>query len=191
MKVGYAGVSTKDQSLDAQTEALLAAGCEEVYSEKLSGKTATTRPELRAAIKFVRRGDALVVTKLDRLARSILDLNEIAQELHGKGANLIVLDQAGIDTTTATGKLVFDVLGSVAEFERKLIAERATAGRARAVAKGVKFGAPAKLTEQQVTRLRADMQRGGVPVKEIAAKHGISRATAYRVTASGVETGKK
>ena len=83
MKVGYARVSTKEQSLEAQTASLLAAGCEELYSEKLSGKTANTRPELRAAIKFVRKGDALVVTKLDRLARSILDLNEIAQELHG------------------------------------------------------------------------------------------------------------
>ena len=189
MKVGYARVSTKEQSLDAQTAALLAAGCEEVYSEKLSGKTANTRPELRAAIKFVRKGrDALVVTKLDRLARSILDLNEIAQELHGKGANLIVLDQAGIDTTTATGKLVFDVLGSVAEFERKLIAERVTAGRARAVEMGVKFGAPPKLTKQQVSRLLADMKRGGVPVKEIAAKHGVSRATAYRLSSTALNT---
>ena len=188
MKVGYARVSTKEQSLEAQTAALLAVGCEELYSEKLSGKTANTRPELKAAIKFVRKGDALVVTKLDRLARSILDLNEIAQELHGKGANLIVLDQAGIDTTTATGKLVFDVLGSVAEFERKLIAERVTAGRARAIEKGVKFGAPAKLTEQQVARLQADMKRGGVPVRDIAAKHGVSRATAYRLSTDVVLT---
>jgi len=182
MKVGYARVSTKEQSLDAQVAALVAAGCEEVHREKLSGKSADTRPQLRAAIKFVRKGDALVVTKLDRLARSILDLNEIAQELHSKGANLIVLDQAGIDTTTATGKLVFDVLGSVAEFERKLIAERVTAGRTRAIAKGVKFGAPAKLTEQQVAKLKRDMKKGGEPVHSIAARHGVSRATAYRLT---------
>lgn len=182
MKVGYARVSTKDQSLDAQVTALTAAGCEKLFREKESGKSTSNRKELRNALDYVREGDVLVVTKLDRLARSILDLNEIAQGLHAKGANLIVLEQAGIDTTTATGKLVFDVLGSVAEFERKLIAERVNAGRARAVAKGVKFGAPAKLTEHQVARLKADMKRGGVPVHEIAAKHGVSRATAYRLS---------
>lgn len=182
MNVGYARVSTKDQSLDGQLVSLYAAGCEEVFQEKLSGKSSDARSQLKAAITFVRKGDALVVTKLDRLARSILDLNEIAQKLHAKGANLMVLEQSGIDTTTATGKLVFDVLGSVAEFERKLIAERVTAGRARAVAKGVKFGAPAKLTEQQVARLRADMKRGGQPIHAIAAKHGVSRATAYRLS---------
>lgn len=184
MKVGYARVSTKEQSLEAQLTTLTAAGCdvENLYSEKLSGKAADTRPQLKAAIKFIRKDDALVVTKLDRLARSILDLNEIAQELHRKGANLIVLEQSGIDTTTATGKLVFDVLGSVAEFERKLIAERMSAGRARAVAEGVKFGAPAKLTEAQVAKLKADMKRGGAPIHAIAAKHGVSRATAYRLT---------
>lgn len=184
MKVGYARVSTREQSLDAQVAALKAAGCEaeSLFQEKQSGKDTKARPQLKAALQFVRKGDALVVTKLDRLARSILDLNEIAQALHRKGANLIVLEQSGIDTTTATGKLIFDVLGSVAEFERKLIAERVTAGRARAVEKGVKFGAPAKLDEKRISKLRAAMTKGGQPVHAIAADYGISRATAYRLT---------
>lgn len=181
MRVGYARVSTREQSLDAQAEALKAAGCEQLFHEKQSGKDAKTRPQLKAALQFVRKGDALVVTKLDRLARSILDLNEIAQELHHKGAHLIVLEQAGIDTTTPTGKLVFDVLGSVAEFERKLIAERVTAGLSKARANGVKFGAPAKLDEKKVAKLRAEMKKGGQPVHAIAEKYGISRATAYRL----------
>lgn len=185
MKVGYARVSTTGQTLDAQQDALRAAGCEKVYSEQKSGKQADTREQLQEVLRFVRDGDALVVTKLDRLARSSLDLQNIAKVLREKRADLIVLEQA-IDTTTPAGKLMFDMIGAFAEFERSLILERTQEGRLKAQAAGKHMGRRATLTEAQQAALRAEWAEWAGSASELAEKHGISRATLYRVVSDGV-----
>lgn len=137
MKIGYARVSKIDQKLDLQMDALTAAGCEKIFSEKFSGMKAD-RPELFALIDFARAGDALVVWKLDRLARSLKQLIELAADLEARGIQLISL-QENIDTTTTTGKLFFQMFGALAEFERSVLVERTRAGLDAAKARG-KFG---------------------------------------------------
>jgi DNA invertase Pin-like site-specific DNA recombinase len=181
MKIGYARVSTTGQDYDTQLTKLKAEGCKEIYSEKQSGKDADSREQLQAAIKFARKGDVLIVTKLDRLARSMGDLWAIVQELDKKGVAFKVLDQEGMDTSNATGKLLFNILGSIAEFERDLINARTAEGRAAAKAKGVKFGRPGKLEANQVDAVKADVQAGELSMQAIADKHGISRKTVYRL----------
>lgn len=180
MKVGYARVSTTGQSLEVQLDALRAAGCDKVFQEKQSGKRADTRGQLQAALEFVREGDALIVTKLDRLARSVLDLHQIAQALEGKAVGLTVLDQRDLDTTSRTGKLLFTLLGAIAAFERELILERAAEGRAKAVQRGVRFGRPAALDDAQAAALRAEAGSWQGSAEELAEKWGISRSTLYR-----------
>lgn len=181
MKVGYARVSTTGQSLDVQLDALKAAGCEKVFREKQSGKRADTRAELQRAIDFVREGDALIVTKLDRMARSTLDLEQIAQRLQQRRVDLIVLDQKELDTTTRTGKLLFTLLGAIAAFERELILERAAEGRAKAMARGVRFGRPPTIDDAKKVTLRAEFASWEGSKVDLARKHGISKATLYRV----------
>ena len=135
MRIGYARVSTRDQHPEAQHDALLAAGCapEHVYIEKVSGKLAR-RPELDKALLVLREGDQLVVTKLDRLGRSLAHLIELSGELQRRGVDLVVLDQ-GIDTSTAVGRMFFQILGAIAEFEHALMSERTMDGLAAARAR--------------------------------------------------------
>ena len=178
MKVGYARVSTLGQKLDVQLDRL--AGCDRVYHEKLSAGSAHTRPELQKALDFVRDEDVFVVTKLDRLARSVVDLSEIVKKLQMKNVDLVVMDQ-GIDTTTIYGRLQFNILAAIGEFERELIRERSQEGRLKAIQRGVKFGARPKLDPQQLRELVEDYEAPGCSKTEIAEHYGISRASVYRL----------
>lgn len=178
MKIGYARVSTLGQPLAAQIEALTTAGCEKIFAEQRSGKNTSERVELQSALDYVREGDTLIVTRLDRLARSVLDLHQIVQKLARKKVDLVVLLQA-IDTTTPAGRLTFSLLGAIAEFERELIAARTTEGRERARLKGVKFGRRRKAVD--MTSINASLAEGTKSKAAVAAQHGISRATLYRL----------
>jgi DNA invertase Pin-like site-specific DNA recombinase len=181
MKIGYARVSTTGQDYETQVAKLQHEGCEKIFSEKQSGKSTDDRLELQRAIEFARDGDVLVVTKLDRLARSMGDLWDIVRKLQAKGVAFKVLDQSGLDTSTPTGKLLFTVLGGIAEFERDLINARTAEGREAAKAKGVKFGRKEKLTAEQVAALKADFAAGFLSKEAIAKKYGIARNSVYRL----------
>lgn len=163
-----------------QLEKLAAFGCEKVFQEKRSGATTRKREAVNDALEFCREGDVLVVTKLDRLARSMFDLQAIVATLERKKVDLVVLDQK-IDTTTPTGRLTFHLLGAVAEFERELIAERRNDGISSALAKGVKFGRREKLNANQVEELRA-ARTAGETRSALQARFGISKSTFYRLT---------
>lgn len=182
-KIGYARVSSTGQSLEVQLSKLNAYGCSEpgseIFQEKKSGTNTVNRPELEACLRHVRKGDSFVITKLDRLARSTLDLTQIAKKLKDKNVELVVLDQ-NIDTSTPTGKLLFHMLGSIAEFENDIRRERQTDGVAKAREKGVKFGAKAKLTDQQLSAMR-QKRADGVLIKNIMAEYGLSKASVYRL----------
>ena len=182
MIVGYARVSTSDQKLDTQIDQLEAYGCERIFSEHFSGKSADTRRELLSVLSFVREGDVLVVTKLDRLARSAVDLGRIAEQLEQQKVDLIVLNQ-NIDTSTPTGKLMFTMIGAFAEFERDLIRERCAEGIAKAKENGVQFGRRRKLTDEKIQQLRDDYKAGELSRTELAKKYNVSRATLYRLAA--------
>ena len=177
--IGYARVSSTGQSLDVQLDKLQAYGCEKIYQEKLSGSSAYNRPELQRCLHYVREGDILVITRLDRLARSVLDLTTMVSNLKQQGVDLVVIDQA-IETQTPTGKLLFNMLAAIAEFETELRKERQTEGIAKALSKGVKFGAKAKLTPEQLTQMRIDRE-SGVLIKELCRKYGLSKASVYRL----------
>jgi len=153
MLVGYARVSTADQNPELQLDALKAAGCERVFVEKASGAQ-RERPELIAALAYVRQGDAIVVWKLDRLARSMKQLIETVEGLEAKGIGFRSLTES-IDTTTAGGKLVFHIFGALAEFERGIIRERTRAGLDAAAARGRKGGRPPKLSAEDLKAARA------------------------------------
>ena len=163
-----------------QLEKLTAHGIDPcaIYSEKVSG-TKSNRRELQKCLHALDTGDVLVVTKLDRLARSTLDLHKILEFLNKKGVGFRVLDQA-IDTTTPMGKLVFGILASIAEFETELRKERQIEGIAKAKDKGVKFGRSSKLSEQQIEELR-EKRAAGVPVKDLMAAYGLSQPSVYRL----------
>lgn len=176
MRIGYSRVSTTGQSLETQLEKL--ESCDKVFSEKLSG--AKMRPELETALDYLREGDSLVVTKLDRLARSITDLHKIMGMLEEKGANLEVLDQK-IDTSTPTGKLTFSILGAIAEFERELINERVEEGRKKAKANGVKFGAKRRITDEQRKQIVKLVDANSISKKEIGEMFDISRQAVYKI----------
>ncbi len=178
MLIGYARVSSAGQSLDIQTEALTFAGCEKIYSEKRSGRTATDRPELGRALDQLRPGDQLVVTRLDRLARSVGDLHRIVEKIATSGAAFRCLQQGGVDTTTSTGKLMLAVLGAVAEFENDIRRERQRDGIEKAKDRGVYRGRPATIDPAVIRTMRD----GGVGPSAIAASLGISRASVYRVS---------
>jgi len=159
MLVGYARVSTDGQTLDAQQAALKAAGCDKVYAEKESGAK-TDRRQLANAIAALAAGDVLLVTRLDRLARSTCDLLNALATISAKGAGFRSLADAWADTTTAHGRLMLTVLGGLAEFERELIKARTGEGRTRAKARGVKFGRPLKLSEYQIKEALARRANG-------------------------------
>lgn len=182
MQVGYARVSTQGQSLDNQTQRLKERGCTKFFTEKYSGRSADGRKQLKLALGFVREGDSLVVTKLDRLARSATDLGNIAKQLEAKDVDLVVLDQQ-IDTTTPAGKLMFTMIGAFAEFERDLITERCKEGIQKAKERGVKFGRPSKLTDEQLHTMKLEFEAGEVGKTELARRYGISRGSLYRLVA--------
>ena len=176
--IGYARVSTDGQSLQAQTEALHRAGCEKVYSEKQSGAYAE-RPQLAKAIQALGNGDTLIVTKLDRLARSTRDLLNTLDAI-GKAGATCSLGDAWADTTTPAGKLMLTVLGGLAEYERHLILSRTAEGRTRAKAGGVKFGRHFALTPHQ--RAEALRRRAnGETLVEIARSFNVSHMTIARL----------
>jgi|TARA_B100001105_G_scaffold254910_1_gene252150 DNA invertase Pin-like site-specific DNA recombinase len=178
MLVGYARVSTIDQNPELQLDALTAAGCEKVFVEKASGAQ-RDRPELAAALAYARKGDTIVVWKLDRLARSMRQLIETIEGLEGRGVGFRSLTEA-IDTTTAGGKLVFHIFGALAEFERGIIRERTSAGLAAALARGRKGGRPPKLDDNDLKAARAMLADETIPVGEVARRLRVSPATLYR-----------
>lgn len=181
MKIGYARVSTEDQNTDLQVDALTAAGCEKVYTDKASGAK-TDRPALAEMLEYARAGDIVVVYKLDRLGRSLAHLLEVVTGLGARGVGFASITE-GIDTSTPAGRLVFNIFGSIAEFERDLIRERTNAGLAAARARGRKGGRPVTMTPEKIHQARA-LAAGSVPVVEICATLGISRATFYREVGS-------
>lgn len=186
MMIGYARVSTEDQKLDLQRQALLAAGCERIFEDTAS--SAADRPALRDALAQLRAGDTLVVWRLDRLGRSLKDLIAHADSLRAQGVGLRSLKEA-IDTDSSTGQLVFHIFGALAEFERALIRERTRAGLAAARARGRVGGRRKRLGEEQrrhAVELYRSRQR---TVKEICALVGISRSTLYAYVEEFAEAG--
>ena len=180
MKLGYARVSTKDQKLDRQIDSLTAAGCEKIFSDKMSGAK-FDRPELNMLKAQLRSGDIVVIDKLDRLGRSLKDLIEIVSELESNGVGFISL-QDNIDTTTASGKLIFHIFASLAEFERSLISERTRSGLTAARARGRVGGRPKGLTDEaKRTAMAAETlyKTGDQGVSEICRQLGISKPTLY------------
>lgn len=177
--VGYARVSSIGQSLDVQQEKLKAFGCTRVFAEKRSGKQAESRPELQACLQFLREGDTLVISRLDRMARSVLDLAKIAELLRKKGVILKVLDQP-IDTGTSEGKLMFSLLASFAEFENDIRAERQADGISLAKQKGVAFGRKRALTPEQCQRIKTLREEESFSVPQLAERFNVGPATIYR-----------
>ncbi len=185
MRVGYGRVSTRDQNPDGQRDALAAAGCDEVFVDKASGKLAS-RPELdKALLIATRAGDQLVITKLDRLGRSLEHLIALSTQLQARGVDLVVLDQ-GIDTSTAVGRMFFQILGAIAEFEHALMSERTRDGLDAARARGRTGGQKPKLTARQA-KIAQDMYdelgddgRRAHTVQHIADEFGVTRPTIYR-----------
>jgi DNA invertase Pin-like site-specific DNA recombinase len=174
-KIGYARVSTTDQNLEIQIAALKSAGCDVIRSEKRSGTSTKGRTELHTVLDFLRKGDVLMVTRIDRLARSIGDLQDIVRAVRAKGASLKATEQP-IDTTTAAGKAFLDMLGVFAEFETNLRKERQAEGIAKAKAAGVYKGRRVSIDVRKVQELK---QKGLGP-SQIAKSLGIGRASVYR-----------
>lgn len=179
MKIGYARVSTADQSLDLQIDALKAVDCEKIFSDHGVSGSKAERPGLDKALDQIRKKDTLVIWKLDRLGRSLRDLLSIIEDLKDRGANFASI-QDGFDTSTASGKMVFSVIGAMAEYERNLIRERTMAGLAAARARGRMGGRPKALDKSQVKVAIALADAGELTIKEICAQVGCSRSTYYR-----------
>lgn len=175
--IGYARVSSAGQSLEVQEAVLREAGCDKIFAEKRSGRTSRDREQLALALDFAREGDTLVVTRLDRLARSVIDLHQIIAKLAEKGAAFRVLQQSGIDTSTSTGKLTLAVLAAVAEFEADIRAERQRDGIEAAKAKGVYRGRPASIDPSTI---QAALAAGEAPAA-LAKRLGVARSTVYRL----------
>lgn len=175
MEVGYARVSSAGQSLEVQLQKL--SGCEKVFQEKKSGRNADNREQLQACLDFVREGDVLVISKLDRVSRSVKDLFNIVNVLDNKGVSLKVLDQQ-IDTSTAHGKMLFGLLGIISEFENDLRKERQMDGLAVAKAKGVVLGRKRSLSDDEVQQMR-QKRNDGVMIKDLMKEFGLSKASVY------------
>ena len=178
MLVGYARVSTQDQKPELQLDALSAAGCEKIFEEQASGAQ-RDRPQLAAAIDYMRSGDTLVVWKLDRLARSMKQLIETVEGLDARGIGFRSLTEA-IDTTTPGGKLVFHIFGALAEFERSIIRERTTAGLKAARDRGRLGGRPPALSDNDLTAARALLRDPEITVEQVAKRMGVAPSTLYR-----------
>lgn len=178
MIVGYARVSTMDQNLELQRDALRRAGCERVYEDHASG-SATERPGWAQVSEVLRDGDTLVVWRLDRLGRSLKHLIDTVNDLEARGVGFKSVTE-NIDTTTPGGRLVFHVFGALAEFERELIRERTRAGLAAARARGRRGGRPRKLNAKQVAFARRLLRDPSQSVTEVAESLGVARSTLYR-----------
>ena len=178
MRLGYARVSTDDQALDRQRERLQEAGCERLFEEKISGAR-RDRPQLARLLDQLRKDDVVVVTRLDRLARSTGNLLEIAAAIRAKDAGLQSLAEPWADTTSPAGRMVLTVFAGIAEFERELIRQRTDEGRQAARRRGVTFGRPAKLRPDQ-RELVARLLQEGRAVSEVARTFNVHPATIYR-----------
>lgn len=174
--IGYARVSSTGQSLEVQEQQLKEAGCTKLFAEKKSGTTTDGRQALAEALEWAREGDTLLVTRLDRLARSSADLLTIIRKLNAKGVGFRCLQQGAVDTTTSTGKLTLAILGAVAEFETDIRKERQKDGIEKAKAAGVYKGRKPSVPVEEVRRLHQD----GVSPTEIGKRLGIGRASVYR-----------
>lgn len=181
MLIGYARTSTVEQEagFESQKDALIAVGCTKIFAEQTS--SVGDRPELARAIEFVREGDVLLVTKLDRLARSVSNLCQLVERLHIKSVSLRVLDM-GLDTGTPTGRLMLNLLSSIGQFEREVMLERQRVGIARAKREGRYRGR--KPTAQQKANAVAQLHKAGLGAATIAERVGISRASVYRIIAA-------
>jgi DNA invertase Pin-like site-specific DNA recombinase len=179
-RIGYARVSTKGQKDDTQVDELTAAGCDKLFVDHgVSGKYAA-RPELDAALAYLRKGDVLVITRLSRAMRSLKHMIALAEDLQERGCDLVVLKQQ-IDTTSPTGRLVFHILAAMDEFQRELIVEGTLEGLAAAKARGKVGGRKPSYTEHQAQTARDLHAKGELSAEEIAAVLGVSRATYYRM----------
>lgn len=187
MLIGYARVSTQDQDTELQRVALVGAGCERTFEEKASGAQ-RDRPQLAAALNIARKGDTLVVWKLDRLARSLRQLIETVEDLEEKGIGFRSLTE-NIDTTTPGGRLVFHLFAALAEFERGLIRERTLAGLSAAKANGRTGGRPRRLDAEKLAVARALLARPEFTVGLVAKQVGVSPATLYRYLPAARATG--
>lgn len=187
--VGYARVSSVSQGLDVQLEKLKTAGCDRIFQEKRSGRQVDNRPELRACLSYVREGDTLVISRLDRAARSVLDLAKIADLLQRKGVALRVLDQ-GLDTSTSEGRLMFNLLGAFAEFEADIRKERQADGIAMAKQKGVKSGRRPVLTDEQVHKMHRLYAESNFSIRQLQDRFDVSRTTVYRALGALVSGAK-
>ena len=181
MKVGYARVSTDDQSLALQVDALKLAGCDAIFEDHGISGSLTSRPALNRALRELKTGDTLLTWKLDRLGRSLGHLITITHELEQRGVSFVSLSEA-IDTRTASGRLLFHVMGALAEFERSLIGERTRAGIAAARERGRPIGRPPKLSSEQI-RSALTLATAGVALKELADRFDVSPLTLSRAMA--------
>jgi DNA invertase Pin-like site-specific DNA recombinase len=179
-RIGYGRVSTSDQHAESQHDALTEAGCEIIFIDNGSSGVKASRPELDKALAYLRQDDTLVITKLDRLGRSVRNLVELIADLGRRGVDLVVLGQ-GIDTSTPGGKLMFHVLASIAEFERDLIAERTREGLRAARARGRVGGRRPSYSEEQARQAKRMHGEGELSAEEIGQVLGVSRATIYRM----------
>jgi DNA invertase Pin-like site-specific DNA recombinase len=184
MRIGYARVSTEDQTIDLQRDALQHARCCELYEDHATGKN-TARPQLEACLKSLREGDALVVWRLDRLVRNLSDLVRLVADLERRNINFESLTEK-IETRSPAGKLVFHVFAALAEFERNLIRERTVAGLKAARARGRMGGRPAKLSAKEIKTISALLKTADISVSEIAARFGVARSTLYRSVVNNV-----
>lgn len=178
--IGYARVSSRGQSLEIQQDKL--SHCEKIFQEKCTGTT-DHRLELRACLDYLREGDTLVITKLDRLARSTLHLCTIVDKLQKKGVELKVLDQ-NIDTTTSTGRLMLNLLSVIAQFETEIRAERQTEGILKAKARGVRFGGQRRLSDADIAEVKRKRQEGML-IRELMKEYKLSKVTIYRYLNDG------
>jgi DNA invertase Pin-like site-specific DNA recombinase len=181
MKIGYARVSTGDQKLSLQLEALKKAGCQRIFREKASGSY-RDRPELGRMLDQLREGDVVAVWRLDRLARSTRDLLEIVAAIDAAGARFQSLSEPWADTTTHAGRMIMTIFAGIAEFERDLIRERTGAGRREAQRRGVRFGRPRKMNAEQ-RELARRLLKEGQSVREVARTFSVHPATLYRILA--------
>ena len=178
-KIGYARVSSNTQDYQGQVDALKAAGCERIYSEKMSGKSTNGRRQFEKLMKDLLPGDTFVVAKLDRLARSSRDLHNIIHELDGLSCGFLSLGESWCDTTTSHGRLMLTIMGGIAEFERDLIRRRCGEGIERARAKGVTIGRTRKL-DKELVRVAADRYAKGETMAQLAEVYNVNEATIWR-----------